>query len=414
MKILIIGSGGREHTIAWKMKQSNKVNKIFIAPGNAGTAKIGINVNIKVEEIHKLLDFAKKENVDMTIVGPEIPLVMGITDLFRKNDLVIIGPDANGSQLEGSKVFAKEFMIKNNIKTAKYKEYKEFNEAKKDLGIYGYPMVIKADGLAGGKGVIIPESEEDALEALNELMNNKKFGDAGKTIIFEEFLDGVEASMLCFVDGKTILPMETAQDYKRAYDYDKGPNTGGMGAYSPSVMFNDELNLKVRNEILNPFIEGIKNENIDFRGILFIGLMIKNDNISVLEFNVRFGDPETQVILPRLENDLYDIFEKMNHKKLCEVNLNWKKEKAVCIVIASGGYPESYKKGYEIKGLESLDMIFHAGTKVENKKIITNGGRVLSIVSLGEDIKKARENSYEKIKSIYFKDMNYRKDIAKF
>ena len=414
MKILIIGSGGREHTIAWKMKQSNKVSEIYIAPGNAGTDEIGINVNIKVEEIHKLLDFAKKENIDMTIVGPEIPLVMGITDLFRENGLVIIGPDANGSQLEGSKVFAKEFMIKNNIKTAKYKEYNEFNEAKKDLGIYGYPMVIKADGLAGGKGVIIPESEEDALEALNELMNNKKFGDAGKTIIFEEFLDGVEASMLCFVDGETILPMETAQDYKRAYDCDKGPNTGGMGAYSPSVMFNDELNLKVRNEILNPFIEGIKNENIDFRGILFIGLMIKNNEISVLEFNVRFGDPETQVILPRLENDLYDIFEKMNQKKLSEVFLNWKKEKAVCVVIASGGYPESYKKGYDIKGLENLDMIFHAGTKVDNEKIVTNGGRVLSIVSLGENIKKARENSYEKIESIYFKDMNYRKDIAKF
>ncbi|MEA1976076.1 MAG: phosphoribosylamine--glycine ligase [Bacillota bacterium] len=414
MKILIIGSGGREHTIAWKMKEFSSVSDIYIAPGNAGTEKIGKNINIKVEEIDKLLNFAKKENIDMTVVGPEIPLVMGITDLFRENGLVIIGPDAKGSQLEGSKVFAKEFMIKNNIKTAKYKEYNEFNEAKKDLGIYGYPMVIKADGLAGGKGVIIPESEEDALEALNELMNNKKFGDAGKTIIFEEFLDGVEASMLCFVDGETILPMETAQDYKRAYDCDKGPNTGGMGSYSPSIMFNDELNLKVRHEILNPFIEGIKNENIDFRGILFIGLMIKNNSISVLEFNVRFGDPETQVILPRLENDLYDIFEKMNQKKLSEVNLNWKKEKAVCVVLASGGYPENYKKGYEIKGLENLDMIFHAGTKVDNGKIVTNGGRVLSVVSLGKDIKLSRENSYEKIKSIYFKDMNYRKDIAKF
>jgi phosphoribosylamine--glycine ligase len=350
----------------------------------------------------------------MTIVGPEIPLVMGITELFRENGLVIIGPDLEGSKLEGSKAFAKEFMIKNDIKTAKYKEYSEFNEAKKDLGIYGYPMVIKADGLAGGKGVIIPENEEDALEALNELMNNKKFGNAGKIIIFEEFLKGIEASMLCFVDGDTILPMETAQDYKRAFDNDKGPNTGGMGAYSPSVIFNDGLKLKVRNEVLNPFIKGIKNEKIDFRGILFIGLMIENNEISVLEFNVRFGDPETQVILPRLRNDLYDIFEKMNEKKLNEVSLKWEKEKAVCVVLASGGYPESYKKGYEIKGLDNSNMIFHAGTKKENEKIVTNGGRVLSVVSLGKDIKVARENSYKKIKNIKFKDMIYRNDIAKF
>jgi len=413
MKVLIIGAGAREHTIAWKMDKSERVKEIFIAPGNAGTKKIGVNVDINVDEITKLMEFAKNNKIDMTIVGPEIPLVMGITDLFRENNLNIIGPDKLGSKLEGSKAFAKEFMIKHNIKTAKYKEYNKFNEAKNDLGIYGYPMVIKADGLAGGKGVLIPESEKEALEALNELMNNKKFGDAGNKIIFEEFLEGIEASILCFVDGDTILPMDSAQDYKRALDNDKGLNTGGMGTYSPSVLFNDELILKVKNEVLNPFIKGVKEEKMDFRGIIFVGLMIKNNEINVLEFNVRFGDPETQVILPRLENDLYDVFEKMNERKLNEIELKWKKEKAVCVVLASGGYPEKYQKGYEISGLENIDMVFHAGTKFENDKIFTNGGRVLSIVSLGKDIKLAREKSYEKIKKINYSDMIFRNDIAK-
>ena len=413
MKVLIIGAGAREHTIAWKMDKSERVKEIFIAPGNAGTKEIGVNVDINVDEISKLMEFAKNNKIDMTIVGPEIPLVMGITDLFRENNLNIIGPDKLGSKLEGSKAFAKEFMIKYNIKTAKYKEYNEFNEAKNDLGIYGYPMVIKADGLAGGKGVLIPESEKEALEALNELMNNKKFGDAGNKIIFEEFLEGIEASILCFVDGDTILPMDSAQDYKRALDNDKGLNTGGMGTYSPSVLFNDELILKVRNEVLNPFVKGVKEEKMDFRGIIFVGLMIKNNEINVLEFNVRFGDPETQVILPRLENDLYDVFEKMNERKLNEIELKWKKEKAVCVVLASGGYPEKYQKGYEISGLENIDMVFHAGTKFENDKIFTNGGRVLSIVSLGKDIKSARDKSYEKIKKIKYHNMIFRTDIAK-
>lgn len=413
MKVLIIGSGGREHTLAWKISQSENVKEIYIAPGNAGTAQVGTNVNIKADEIDKLLDFALKEDIGMTIVGPEVPLVMGITDLFRENNLNIIGPDKKGSQLEGSKAFAKEFMMKYDIKTAKYKEYTDLKKAEKDLGLYGYPMVIKADGLAAGKGVLIPESEEEALEGLHLLMKNKKFGSAGEKVIFEEFLDGIEASMLCFVDGNTILPMETAQDYKRALDGDEGLNTGGMGTYSPSVLFNDDLNKKVRNEILNPFINGIKEENIDFRGILFVGLMIKDDDIKVLEFNVRFGDPETQVILPRLENDLFNIFEKMNEKKLDEVDLNWKKEKSVCVVLASGGYPLGYKKGYEIKGIEVNEMIFHAGTKINDNKVVTNGGRVLGVTSLGKDIESARKKSYEKVKKIDFKDMYYRKDIAK-
>lgn len=413
MKILIIGSGGREHTIAWKLNQSDQVSEIFIAPGNAGTKTIGKNIDIKADDLESLLAFALEENIDLTIVGPEVPLVLGITDLFRTNNLNIIGPDAKGSQLEGSKAFAKEFMMKYNIKTAKYKEYTDFNEAKSDLGLYGYPMVMKADGLAGGKGVLIPETEKEATKALDTLMNSDKFGDASSKIIIEEFLEGIEASMLCFVDGDTILPMETAQDYKRALDGDLGLNTGGMGTYSPSILFDKALKEKVNKEILKPFIKGIQKEKIDFRGILFVGLMIKDKEIKVLEFNVRFGDPETQVILPRLKTDLYEIFDKMNNKKLDEISLEWTDEKAVCVVLASGGYPENYEKGYEIKGLESVNMIFHAGTTLSDDKVVTNGGRVLGVTSLGKSIEAARNESYEKIKKIEFKDMYYRKDIAK-
>lgn len=413
MKILIIGSGGREHTIAWKLNQSDQVSEIFIAPGNAGTKTIGKNIDIKADDLESLLAFALEENIDLTIVGPEVPLVLGITDLFRTNNLNIIGPDAKGSQLEGSKAFAKEFMMKYNIKTAKYKEYTDFNEAKSDLGLYGYPMVMKADGLAGGKGVLIPETEKEATKALDTLMNSDKFGDASSKIIIEEFLEGIEASMLCFVDGDTILPMETAQDYKRALDGDLGLNTGGMGTYSPSILFDKALKEKVNKEILKPFIKGIQKEKIDFRGILFVGLMIKDKEIKVLEFNVRFGDPETQVILPRLKTDLYEIFDKMNNKKLDEISLEWTDEKAVCVVLASGGYPENYEKGYEIKGLESVNMTFHAGTTLSDDKVVTNGGRVLGVTSLGKSIEAARNESYEKIKKIEFKDMYYRKDIAK-
>src|SRR6056297_2277914 len=275
MKILIIGSGGREHTIAWKLNQSEQVSEIYIAPGNAGTQGVGKNIDIKADDTESLLTFALEEKIDLTIVGPEVPLVLGITDLFRKNNLSIIGPDAKGSKLEGSKAFAKEFMMKYKINTAQYKEYTDFNEAKSDLGLYGYPMVMKADGLAGGKGVLIPETKEAAAKALDTLMNSDKFGDAGSKIIIEEFLDGIEASMLCFVDGETILPMETAQDYKRALDGDLGLNTGGMGTYSPSVLFDDALKEKVNQEVLKPFIKGIQAEGIDFRGILFVGLMIK-------------------------------------------------------------------------------------------------------------------------------------------
>lgn len=413
MKVLIIGSGGREHTIAWKINQSPMIDTLFVAPGNAGTQAIAKNVNIKADNIEALLSFALDQEIDLTIVGPEVPLVLGITDIFRANGLKIIGPDKKGSRLEGSKAFAKEFMEKYGIKTAKYKEYDDINEAKKDLGLYGYPMVLKADGLAAGKGVLIPESKEEALEALELLMDSDQFGDAGSKIIIEEFLEGTEASVLCFVDGETIIPMETAQDYKRALDGNQGLNTGGMGTYSPSILFDKALSKKVRQEILNPFIKGIKSEKMDFRGILFVGLMIKDSEIKVLEFNVRYGDPETQVILPRLKNDLLDVFLKLESQSLNEVELEWIDEHAVCVVMASGGYPESYEKGFPIKGLNDLDMIFHAGTRNDNGRVLTNGGRVLGVTALGENLKVARQRAYNKVSKISFKDYHYRNDIAK-
>lgn len=413
MKVLIIGSGGREHTIAWKINQSPMIDTLFVAPGNAGTQAIAKNVNIKADNIEALLSFALDQEIDLTIVGPEVPLVLGITDIFRANGLKIIGPDKKGSRLEGSKAFAKEFMEKYGIKTAKYKEYDDINEAKKDLGLYGYPMVLKADGLAAGKGVLIPESKEEALEALELLMDSDQFGDAGSKIIIEEFLEGTEASVLCFVDGETIIPMETAQDYKRALDGNQGLNTGGMGTYSPSILFDKALSKKVRQEILNPFIKGIKSEKMDFRGILFVGLMIKDSEIKVLEFNVRYGDPETQVILPRLKNDLLDVFLKLESQSLKEVELEWIDEHAVCVVMASGGYPESYEKGFPIKGLNDLDMIFHAGTRNDNGRVLTNGGRVLGVTALGENLKVARQRAYNKVSKISFKDYHYRNDIAK-
>ncbi|MGM0379950.1 MAG: phosphoribosylamine--glycine ligase [Bacillota bacterium] len=413
MKVLIIGSGGRESALAWKINQSPKVDKIFVAPGNAGTHKRFKNISIKSNEIDKLLNFAKEEKIDMTVVGPEVPLVKGIVDNFEKNNLKVVGPSSKGALLEGSKSFSKEFMEKYNIPTAKYKEFKSYENAKNALDDFNYPLVIKADGLAGGKGVLIPENKKQAIKDLKTIMLKKKFGDAGNKVIIEEYIDGIEASMLCFVDGKTILPMETAQDYKRAKDGDKGLNTGGMGSYSPSKIIDEKLKQKIDNEVLKPFLKGINQEKIDFKGILFVGLMIKEDELKVLEFNVRFGDPETQVILPRLKNDLYNIFDKMVDQKLDEIELKWKDKSAVCVVLASGGYPVKYKKGYEIKGLKKIDNLFHAGTKFDKGKVYTNGGRVLNVVSVKDTLKEARESVYESIKKIDFKKKYFRKDIAK-
>lgn len=417
MKILIIGSGGREHVLAWKLSQSKKVKKIFAAPGNGGIAEIAECVDLSVEDISGCLDFAKKNKIDLTVVGPEVPLVLGMVDAFEAQGLKVFGPNKKCAQFEGSKAFTKEFLFKHNIPTAAYKEYTEIEEILKDLGVYGYPMVIKADGLAAGKGVLIPENEKDAREGIEMIMGKKEFGEAGDKVVIEEFLTGQEASMLCFVDGKTIVPMESAQDYKRAYDNDKGLNTGGMGTYSPNVLFDDEaLNQRIKKEILDPIINGFISDNLDFKGILFIGLMIENGVPKVLEFNVRFGDPEAQSVLMRMESDLFEIMEAVIDGKLSEIDIKWKTEEAVCVVIASGGYPGNYEKGKVIKGISDVDncVVFHAGTKLSEGRLTTNGGRVLCVTAVGETTEKAREIVYENIKKISFEGMEYRKDIAEF
>ncbi|MDO9492285.1 phosphoribosylamine--glycine ligase [Acetobacterium sp.] len=417
MKILMIGSGGREHVLTWKLAQSPRVEKIYAAPGNGGMAELAECVDLAVEDIPGCLAFAKEHQIDLTVVGPEVPLVMGMVDAFEAEGLKVFGPNKHCAQFEGSKAFTKEFLFRHNIPTAAYKEYTDFDEIIKDLGIYGYPMVIKADGLAAGKGVLIPENEADALEGMAMIMKKREFGEAGDKVVIEEFLTGQEASMLCFVDGKTIVPMESAQDYKRAYDNDEGLNTGGMGTYSPNVLFADEaLNKRIKAEILDPIIGGFIADGMNFKGILFIGLMIDNGVPKVLEFNVRFGDPEAQSVLMRMESDLVDIMEAVIAGELADCQIKWSNKEAVCVVIASGGYPGTYEKGKVITGIEDVNdcVVFHAGTKLVNGELQTNGGRVLCVTALGETREAARKTVYANIGKINFEGAQYRTDIAKF
>lgn len=415
MKVLVIGSGGREHTLVWKISQSPRVEKIYCAPGNAGIGNMAELVNIKAEDIELLLAFALEKDIDLTVVGPEVPLVDGIVDRFMEEGLKIFGPNKACAELEGSKAFAKEFMIRHGIPTAMYKEYTNADEAINDIGIYGFPMVIKADGLAAGKGVIIAQDGNEAHEALSMIMKDKKFGDAGAKVVIEEFLDGIEASILCFVDGDTIVPMVSAQDYKKAFDGDRGPNTGGMGTYSPSAIYDEDIKEKSHNEILIPFIEGLKADGLNFKGIIFIGLMIKDGKLKVLEFNTRFGDPETQVVISRLETDLIEIIESILEGNLENQEIKWSDKKAVCVVLASEGYPEKYEKGMVIEGLDKVEnsVVFHAGTKLKDGKVVTNGGRVLGVVATADTIDIARDIVYKDIEKINFKGKQYRKDIGK-
>ena len=416
MKVLVVGSGGREHTLVWKLKSSPRVNKIYCAPGNAGIGTLAELVDIPVEAIEELCAFAKENKIDLTIVGPEVPLVMGIVDVFQKEGLKVFGPNEQCAQLEGSKAFAKDFMERHQIPTARYAEYTDLGLAKNALGIYGYPMVIKADGLAAGKGVVIAQNEKDAVEALDQMMAEKKFGTAGDKVVIEEFLQGIETSILCFVDGKTIVPMASAQDYKRIYEEDQGPNTGGMGTYSPSYIYDDMLEKVVTETILTPVIEGFIRDGLEFKGVLFIGLMITHEGPRVLEFNTRFGDPETQTILTRLETDLIEIMESILEERLAEQRIQWSEQKTVCVVMAAGGYPESYEKGKVIGGLEELDedvVVFHGGTKQVQKDTVTNGGRVLGVTAWGDTVEEARKKAYQNVERITFENMQYRKDIGK-
>lgn len=414
MKLLVIGSGGREHTLVWKLKQSPKVSQIYVAPGNAGMAEMADCVDIAVDDVDGLVAFAKEEAIDLTIVGPELPLVLGIVDAFEAQGLKVFGPNKNAAQFEGSKNYTKEFLERHGIPTAKYQAFTDPSEAIKALPDFGYPVVVKADGLAAGKGVIIAEDEQTAVDAIKDMMTSKVFGQAGELVVLEGFLKGIEASILCFVDGKTIVPMSPAQDYKKIFDGDGGLNTGGMGTYSPSQIIDDALMDRIQVEILDPFIRGVQKDGIDFKGILFVGIMIDGDDINVLEYNVRLGDPETEVTLPRLKTDLVDVIEAILEERLSEVSLEWSDDHCVCVIMASGGYPESYQKGFEITGLEDVEdaMVFHCGTKLSGQAILTNGGRVLGVTALGETLETARLKAYENVAKVSFEGAYNRTDIA--
>jgi phosphoribosylamine--glycine ligase len=417
MKILVVGSGGREHAITWKLSQSKKVEKIFCAPGNGGIKEIAELVDIKQNDILRLLDFAKNNKIDLTVVGPEAPLVKGIVDIFNENGIKAFGPLKDIAMLEGSKVFAKNIMKKFSLPTADFRVFDNPNGAKKYLNEIGIPIVIKADGLAGGKGVIIPKTIEEGLKAIDSMMVDKVFGDSGNKIILEDCLEGEEASVLVFTDGKTIVPLESSQDHKRIFDKDNGPNTGGMGAYSPAPVVTKDMLDKVIKNIFRPVIDGLRKEGKLYKGVLYAGLMITKNGPMVLEFNVRFGDPETQAILPRLKSDLLDVMMACIDGTLDKIDVKWDRFSCISVACASKGYPDEYEKDIEIFGLEQAKkikdvIIFHAGTKNENGKILTNGGRVLGVTSLGNDIKSAKLNAYKAIECIRFKGMQYRKDIG--
>ena len=416
MRILVVGGGGREHAICWKLNNESNVEKIYCAPGNAGISNVAECIDIGDSDIENLLKFAKENQIDLTIVGPEIPLVAGIVDVFEKEGLKIFGPNKKCAQLEGSKSFSKDFMIRHNLPTAKYKEYTNLDEAITEIDSFGYPVVIKADGLAAGKGVVIPENREDAITTLKEMMSDKKFGKAGDKIVVEEFLNGIETSILAFVDNDTIVPMVSSKDHKKVFEGEAGLNTGGMGTFSPSEIYTDELAKEVQEKILDKTLEGFKKDNLNYKGILFVGLMITEDGPKILEYNVRFGDPETQSVLFRLDTDLNKIISAILDNNLKNIEINYSKEEAICVMLTSGGYPENYEKGKVISGLENLDsdiVVFHSGTKFDNGNIVTNGGRVIGITAKGKTVKEAGEKVYENIKKINFEGMHYRKDIWK-
>jgi len=425
MKVLVVGGGGREHAICWKLAQSPKVDELYCAPGNAGIAGDAQCVAIGAEDIDGICRFAAEKNIDLAVIGPEVPLAMGITDALEKAcpgkdgdpGIKVFGPNRSCSRLEASKSFTKSFLARHDIPTAKYREYTSGDELKKDIGIYGWPMVIKADGLAAGKGVILAENEKEAEEAIDRMMGSRDFGKAGDLVVVEECLKGVEASMLCFVDENTIVPMESAQDYKRIFDGDKGPNTGGMGSYSPSLLFDDKLEKRIREEILDPTLKGFQEDGLDFRGVLFIGLMLSADGPKVIEFNNRFGDPETQAVLPRMKTDLFDVFEAVCDNRLADIDIEWDDRRCVCVVCASGGYPGSYEKGKEISGLDDVEddiIVFHAGTKTDDAgRIFTAGGRVLGVTAMGDTHDEARAKAFKNVGAISFEGLQFRKDIGK-
>jgi len=419
MRILVVGSGGREHALVWKIAQSKLVDKIFCAPGNGGISRQAECIDIKAEDIPALLDFARREKIDLTIVGPEAPLAAGIVDEFRNYKLRIFGPEKKAAQMEASKVFAKELMAKYKVPTADFKIFSDSLEAEKYVDRIGAPCVVKADGLAQGKGVVVAQTIDEAKRAIDSMMQEKVFGDAGNKVIIEECLEGQEASILVFTDSKEVIPLASSQDHKRIFDHNKGPNTGGMGAYSPAAVVTPEIFSGILKNIVNRTIAGLAKEGIEYRGVLYTGVMLTEKGPKVLEFNVRFGDPETQAILPRLKSDLVEVMLATSEQRLSRFKkLDWDNRACVSVVCASGGYPGHYEKGKEIFGLEDADklqdiVVFHAGTKRQNNKIFTDGGRILGMTGLGNTIKEAIDKTYQAVEKIHFEGMHYRKDIGR-
>jgi phosphoribosylamine--glycine ligase len=418
MNILVVGSGGREHAVCFQFSKSRRVKKIYCAPGNAGTSQVAENLDILANDFGKLAAFARANRVDFTFVGPEIPLSLGIVDYFQSEGLEIIGPPKVAARLESSKIYSKEFMRKYDIPTARYKSSEDIDEALKFLENFEpqKKIVIKASGLAAGKGVYICNEKEEAKKIVRQLMSDKILGDAGASVVMEEYMDGHELSYLIFTDGISYSVMPVSQDHKRLNDNDDGPNTGGMGAYAPASLGTDELNKRVEDTIIRKVIYGIKSEKFDYRGILYIGIVVSNFTPYVLEFNCRFGDPETQAILPLLNTDLTDICLAILSKSLSSIDIKWKRKFSVCVVISSGGYPGKFKKNFEIEGIEKISdkntVIFHAGTKLKSGKCFTSGGRVLGITSVADNIKSAVCKVYESVGMVCFKNMHYRRDIA--
>ena len=419
MKILLIGGGGREHALAWKLAQSPKVENILAAPGNPGIAELPKCecVALNLDDLEKVADFAEDNGIDLTVVGPEATLVAGIADVFKRRGLPVFGPSKAAAQLEGSKAFSKELMAKYDIPTAFFKVCEDIETAKAYVEEKGAPIVVKADGLAAGKGVVVAMTKEEALAAIDDMMGDQIFGNAGARVVLEEFMEGEEASLLAFTDGKTVVPMIAAQDHKRIFDNDEGPNTGGMGTYAPAPVMTDVLRLKATERVLKPVVAAMAEEGTPYQGCLYAGLMINGDSVKVVEFNCRFGDPETQVIMPLLDGDLADIMLACATGTLDEVEVAWHDKAAVCVVMASGGYPGKYENGKEITGLadanaDEATVVFHAGTKAVDGKIVTAGGRVLGVTSVDKNIRDARDRAYAAVEKVKFDQVFYRKDIA--
>ncbi len=417
MKVLVIGSGGREHALVWKISQSPRVDEVFCAPGNGGIAEIASCVDCKADDLDGLLEFGLQNSIDLTVVGPEDPLTKGIVDLFTENGLRVFGPSAAAAELEGSKVFTKDFLRKYDIPTADYKVFTEVSSANDYIDRIGVPCVVKADGLAAGKGVVVAFSLAEAKKAVQDILADKIFGTAGNRVVVEEFLRGEEVSFLAFCDGETVLPLPSSQDHKAAYDGDKGPNTGGMGAYSPAPIMNEAMTRKVMAEVMVPTVRGMAAEGRKYKGVLYAGLMVDGDDFKVLEYNCRFGDPECQPLLMRLESDLVEVMEAVIDEKLADIALKINPQPAACVVMASEGYPGKYEIGKVISGLVEEDesgelVVFHAGTALQDGEVITSGGRVLGVTAMGKDLKQALDRVYDRVGKISWDGCFFRKDIG--